>query len=69
MWLLRLVYLVALAAAVVASEALQKYVDDLWRYLATNRIFTSVYFETWWVIACYPVILAVPFAISKVDAH
>lgn len=65
-WCLRLVYVVALTAVFVARETLQNYVDDMWRYLATNQIFKSAYFETWWVIACYPVILAVPFAISKV---
>ena len=67
-WFLRFVYVVVLVAVFVARETLQKHLDTLWRYLATNRIFTSVYFETCWVMVCYPVILAVPFAISKVGA-
>ena len=67
MWIVRIACLLAVSFALFNHAKLQSYIDYTWRHLSTNWAFKSVYFETWWVIVCYPPILFAPYAMSKLS--
>lgn len=48
-------------------DHLQHIVHITYRYLLTTYIFNSVYFETWFVVFCYPIVMGLfPLLVSKV---
>lgn len=47
-------------------NTLQWYMDALWKWLLTTWVYNSVYFETWFVTACYAILTAFPLAMHHI---
>ena len=65
-WCVRIAVITVLFLCLWKSDPAQAIVDDIYSWLLTTRFFSSVYFETCWVIIVYPLILIIPKMIDKI---
>lgn len=71
-WLLqgaRFVCVALLLASYIYSSNVQLWLNELWQYALSSRIYNSVYFETLFTTFCYGVIIAVyPFTVHYISS-